>query len=117
MFDAAVTRALLYSSEFWSTSKVKNIEKKYDKLMNCLLGVCRNTNVNSCMLEAGISPINRVLSERRKRFMLSQINQDDRKKLINYAHGICMEGFTSGYQFLESSRTAYDDINSLESMR
>lgn len=50
VFNAAVTSALLYSSESWCSNKLKSIEKQYNKLVKCLLGVRRNTSVNLCMI-------------------------------------------------------------------
>ena len=44
VFDAAVTSSLLYSAESWLTNRTKSIEKRYNKLVKCLLGV-RKTRV------------------------------------------------------------------------
>ncbi len=108
VFDAAVISVLLSSSESWLTSREKGIEKQYNKLIKCLVGVLRNTSVNLCMLQAGISPLQSVLAERRKRFLLSQIEQNDRERPLNVVYSLCKEGNTPGHRFLETSKRTTD---------
>lgn len=61
VFEAAITSSLLYSSESWLTNNIKRIEKQYNKLLKCLLGVRKNTSINFCMLEAGIPPVKALI--------------------------------------------------------
>lgn len=76
VFDAAVTSALLYSCESWFSNNLKSIEKQYNKLIKCLMGVRKNTSVNLCMIEAGIKPVNKLVSDRRYKF-ITQTDQMD----------------------------------------
>lgn len=117
VFDAAVTSALLYGSESWLTNQVKTIEKQYNKLIKCLLGVRRNTSVNLCMLEAGIVPLQSVLSERRKKFIVSQFHDNNSERPLHYVYGICREENTPGFRFLESSRMGNGGASSLETIK
>ena len=65
VFDAAVMSALLYSSETWLIRKTKELEKQYNKLVKCPLGVRKNTSLNLCMVEAGIPPVQHTIEKKR----------------------------------------------------
>ena len=77
LFDAAVMSSLSYSSESWFTSNIKGIEKQYNKLIKCLLGVRKNTSVNLCMLEAGIPPVDYILDKKKRTFLMSKRDRTD----------------------------------------
>ena len=65
VFEAAVTASLLYSAESWFTDSIKPIEQQYNQLVRCLLGVRRNTSIDLCLIESGITPIRHVLTNQR----------------------------------------------------
>ncbi len=77
VFDASVMSSLSYSSESWITSNIKGMEKQYNKLIKCLLGVRRNTSVNLCMLEAGIPSFNCILDTKKRTFLMSKRDRVD----------------------------------------
>ncbi len=62
VFDAAVISALLYSCESWLHNNLKRVEKEYNKLIKCLMGVRKNTRT-------GINSIYDVVADRRYRFV------------------------------------------------
>ena len=63
VFDAAVTASLLYSAESWLTNNIKSIERQYNQLVRCLLGVRKNTTIDLCLIESGIPPLHHVLAK------------------------------------------------------
>ena len=77
LFDAAVTSSLLYSAESWLTDKLNPIERQYNQLVRCLLGVRKNTSIDLCLIESGIPPIHHVLAKRRCKFIKSQLEVND----------------------------------------
>lgn len=114
VFDAAVTSALLYSSESWFTGKMKVIEKQYNKLVKCLLGVRKNTSINLCMIEAGIPPVQNIIAERKYKFIKSQRDHVDTEKPFHFVYNMCREANTPGYRSLERSVSATSDTDGLE---
>ena len=88
VFDAAVMSSLLYASESWLTNNIKGIEKQYNKLVKCLLGVRRNTSINLCMVEAGIPPVQAVIKKKKS-------------EPFHYVNRICSDANTRGARFLE----------------
>ena len=103
VFDAAVTASLLYSAESWLTDNIKVIEQQYNQLVRCLLGVRKNTSIDLCLMESGISPLRYVLSKRRCTFLKSKLSCNDiEQPLINF-YRLCQENNTPDYRFLSRS--------------
>ena len=100
VFDAAVTSALLYSTETWLTNKFKRIEKQYNKLIKCLLAVRKNTSINLCLIESGISPVQLVITKQRKRFLESKLREANAEEPIYLVYRLCREANTPGYRFI-----------------
>ena len=103
VFDAAVISALLYSSESWLTNNMKSIEKQYNKLIKCLLGVRKNTSINLCMLEAGIPPLSNVIFKKRRTFLLSRRDRMDIDESFTLIFDMCKNHSTPGYRFLSNT--------------
>ena len=82
VFDAAVTSALLYSSESWFTNKMKLIEKQCSKLVKCLLRV--RIYINLSMIEAGIPPVQHIIDERKHKFIKSPKDYVDIEKPFHF---------------------------------
>ena len=102
VFDAAVIASLSYSSESWLTNNIKTIEKQYNKLIKCLLGVRKNTSINLCMLEKGITPLNEVLCKKRRTFLLSKLERVDNEEPFSFVFYMCKNHRTPGYRFLSN---------------
>lgn len=116
VFDAAVTSALLYSSESWLSNNLKVLEKQYNKMIKCLLGVRKNTSGNLCMVESGISPVQELVAERRLRF-ITQTGQMDRDTPFLYIYNICRDENTPGYRFMEAARSWDSNLNGFENVK
>ena len=100
VFDAAVTSSLLYSAESWLTDKIKPIERQYNQLVRCLIGVRKNTSIDLCLLETGIPPIHNVLSKIRCKFIKSQLDIDDAEQPLTFALRLLNENNIPSYQFI-----------------
>ena len=98
VFDAAVTSSLLYSAESWLTDKLKPIERQYNHLVRCLLGVRKNTSIDMCLIEAGIPPIHHVLAKRRCNFIKSQLELNDGEQPLIFALNLLNENNIPAYQ-------------------
>ena len=103
VFDAAVTSSLLYSSESWLTNNIRGMEKQYNKLLKCLLGVRKNTSSNLCMLETGILPVKDLIERRRKSFLISKREHVDAELPFNIVYDMCRDHNTPGYRFLSKT--------------
>ena len=113
VFDAAVMSSLLYSAESWLTNKTKSIEKQYNKLVKCLLGVRRNTSINLCMVEAGIPPLQSVISKKRKSFMISK-RVVDMSEPFHLVYHMCREANTPGFRFIQGTIIRDESVNPVE---
>ena len=89
VFDAAVMSSLLYSCESWLTNNIKGIEKQYNRLIKCLLGVRKNTSPSLCMLEAGIVPVKDVVRKKQKSFLISKRGNYDEELPFNFVFNMC----------------------------
>lgn len=116
VFDAAVTSALLYSCESWFSNNLKSVEKQYNKLIKCLMGVRKNTSVNLCMIEAGINPLNKLVADRRYKF-ITLADQMDRDIPFHYIYNLCREENTPGYRFLEQVRSRNRNPDELDHVK
>ena len=91
VFDAAVTSALLYSSESWLTNKFKSLERQYNMMIKCLLGVRKNTSINLCMIESGIPPVIDLVKKRRYNFLKSKLDSADMEQPFSYVYELCRQ--------------------------
>ena len=107
VFDAAVTSSLLYSTESWLSNNVKRIEKQYNQLVRCLLGVRKNTSINMCMLEAGIVPVRDLIAKQRCKFMKRKLETVNIEQPFHIVYNICSENNTPGFRFVRKS-ISYD---------
>ena len=117
VFDAAVTSSLLYSSETWLTDNPKRIVKKFNMLVRCLLGVRKNTSLNLCLVEAGIPPVEFLISKMRKNFLESKMRSPDLDEPFHYVFELCKRHNTRGYKFLNKCRTQSLNTDSLGEIR
>lgn len=102
VFDAAVTSALLYSCESWIANNIKGIERQYNKLIKCLLGVRKNTSINLCMVEVGIPPVKDIIDKQRKSYLQSKLEDVDLEQPFHYVYNMCRNQSTPGYKILSS---------------
>ena len=100
VFDAAVTSSLLYSCESWLTESIRPITTQYNQLIRCLLGVRKNTCIDICMIEAGIPPLQHVISKRRSKYLKYKIEVDDLEQPFTYVYRLCSENNTPAFQCL-----------------
>lgn len=117
VFDAAVTSALLYSCESWLTNKVKSVERQYNSLVKCLLGVRKNTSINLCMVESGILPVIDLVKRRRKKFLKSKLESIDMEQPFSIVYDLCRRENTPGYRFLNRELLVVLDNDPLERVR
>ena len=96
VFDAAVTSALMYSCESWLTDHVKGLERQYNTLVKCLLSVRKNTSINLCLLECGISPVHYVLQKRRRNFLKTILENRDLEQPFFIVYELCRRENTPG---------------------
>ena len=114
VFDAAVLSSLLYSCESWLTNNIKGVEKQYNKLIRCLLGVRKNTSPSLCMLEAGIVPITDIVRKNQKSFLISKRENVDEELPFNYVFNMCRDSSTPGFRFLSGILEGNSELNSLQ---
>ena len=100
VFEAAVTASLLYSAESWFTDSIKPIEQQYNQLVRCLLGVRRNTSIDLCLIESGITPIRHVLTNRRATFIKSKLLENDSEQPFIFAFRLSNMHSTTAYRFM-----------------
>ena len=100
VFEAAVTASLLYSAESWFTDNIKLIEQQYNQLVRCLLGVRKNTSIDLCLIESGITPIKHVLAKRRATFLKSKLIENDIEQPFIFTFRLCNEHNTTAYRFM-----------------
>ena len=113
VFDAAITSAMLYSCETWLTNKFKGLERQYHKLIRCLLGVRKNTSMNLCMIETGISPLLETVKYRRANFIKSKLRNIDMNEPFHFVYNMCRVANTPGFRYLNESLN-YQYENPLE---
>ena len=113
VFDAAITSAMLYSCETWLTNKFKGLERQYNKLIRCLLGVRKNTSMNLCMIETGISPLLEIIKYRRASFIKSKLRNIDMNEPFHFVYNMCRVANTPGFRYLNESLN-YQHENPLE---
>lgn len=114
VFDAAVTSALLYSTETWLTNNYKYVARQYSKLVKSLLAVRKNTSNDLCLIESGIYPVDYVISNNRKRFLVSKLNRRDIEEPFHFVYNLCMEANTPGYIFIARALQFNNAINPLD---
>ena len=118
VFDAAVTSAMLYSCESWVTNKVKGLERQYNGLVKCLLGVRKNTSVKLCMIESGIPPVTEVVKKRRCNFFLkAKIECMDMEQPFRVVYEFCRQENTPGYRFFNKEISSRSDRDTLENIK
>lgn len=115
VFNAAVTSALLYSTETWLTNNFKYLTSQYNKLVKCLLAVRSNTAINLCLIESGIYPVHHVISKNRKRFLRSKLVVNDVEEPFTIVYNLCRVANTPGYRFIQNALDFDDNINPLAS--
>ena len=111
VFDAAVTSALLYSSESWLTESTRSIRTQYNQLIRCLLGVRNNTCIDMCMIEAGIPPLQHVITKRRCKYLKDKIEVNDLEQPFTYVYKLCRDNNTPAFQFLSKSLSYNLNLN------
>ena len=100
VFNAAITASLLYSSESWITPNVKCIEKLYNKLIKCLLGVRSTTPTSLCLVEIGLNDCYHEIIKKRKNFLISKLNSINQEEPFHIVFDLCKRGNTVGYRIL-----------------
>ena len=103
VFNAAVLSSLLYSSETWLTSNVKQVMSHYNQLVKCLLGVRKNTAINLCIVESGIPPMEFLLRKKRKIFLKEKLRSHDMDEPFTYVYELCKRHKTRGYKFIQKA--------------
>lgn len=93
MFDAAVTSAVVYSGESWLTNNMKSLERHYNKLVKCLLGVIRNTSINLWMIESGVPSVGELIGNSRKSFLRSKFENVLFDHSFYIAYDLCRLGY------------------------
>ena len=111
VFDAAVTASLLYSAESWLTNNIKPIERQYNQLVRCLLGVRKNTSIDLCLLESGIPPIHHVVAKRRCKFIKCKLETNDPDEPFTLAFRLLAENNIPVYQIIMGFLQFNTDIN------
>lgn len=117
VFDAAVTSSLVYSVESWFTLNPKCVISKYNQLVRSLLGVRKWTSVNLCLIEAGIPPVQFIISKMTKNFLQKKLLLPDMEEPFHYVYDLCMRHNTRGYRFLRKAREFDDSVNPLEPIK
>ena len=117
VFDAAVTSTLLYSSESWLTNRIKSLERQYNMMVKCLLGVRKNTSINLCMVESGIPPVINIVKKRRYNFLKSKLDSVDMEQPFCTVYELCRRENTPGYRFLCREMLSRFDNDPLEKIR
>ena len=103
VFDAAITSALLYSTESWTTNSIKSLEKQYHSMIKCLLNVRPNTSIKLCMVEAGIPPLSALMKRNRQRFLARQFAAPNAEHPFHQMHALCAASNTPAARFLRAA--------------
>ena len=103
VFDAAVTAAMLYSCESWLAKNLKRLERQYNTMIKCLLGVRKNTSTNLCMIEVRILPFNEIVEKRRLNFLKSKLSNIDLDEPFHAIYDLCKDANTPGYRLLKKT--------------
>ena len=109
VFDAAMSGALLYSTETWFTNNPKRLQAQYNKSVRSLLGVRPNTSSDLCLLESGIHPVEDIIMMRRYKFLKTKLSVDNYEEPFTKIYELCGQVNTPGYRFL--TRTLQHDPN------
>ena len=115
VFDAAVTSALLYSAETWMTNNYKTIERQYNQLIRCLLGVRANTSISLCMIECGIPPVRGLIASRRCKFLKGKLQAPDVEQPFHFVHGLCGRYNTPSSKFIREALN-YTEVDSISAL-
>ncbi len=114
VFDAAVTSALLYSSETWLTNNPRKIIVQYNRAVKNLLGVRKFTSPDMCLIESGIPPVLDVIAKRRRKFLESKLREPNVEEPFYVAFELCRVANTPGYQFVMKALQYRDNVNPLD---
>ena len=93
------------------TNNIKSIERQYNQLLRCLLGISKNTNIDLCLAESVIPPLHHVLAKRRCNFIKSKLETNDPDQPFTFAFRLLSENNIPAYHFLASSLRFNSDIN------
>ena len=100
VLNAAVSAALLYSTESWFTNNPKRLVSQYKKIVKCALGVRNNTSVNLALIELGQDTVIDIIRKRRITFLKSKLAAPDEEEPFYYVYQLCREANTPGFRFL-----------------
>ena len=103
VLDAAITSALLYSTESWFTNNPKRLTSQYNKIIKCALGIRVNTSTNLALTELGQDTVINVINKRRRTFLQSKLSTMDDEEPFCYVYRLCGEANTPGFRFLSNS--------------
>ena len=116
VFEAAVMSSLLYSSETWLKRNTKALEKQYNRLVKCLLGVRKNTSMNLCMIEADIPPVQHLIEKKRYKFIKRKHENIDMQQPYHFVYNLCRDANTPGFRFIERSLLWNSNENPLDNI-
>lgn len=117
VFDAAVTSALLYSSETWLVNHPKKLVTQYNRAMKCLLGVRKYSSPDLCFIESGIQPVQDVIARRRRKFLDAKFEAPNRDEPFHIAFELCREAETPGYRFITQALGYQCNVNPLDEIK
>lgn len=75
VFEAAFSAAILYGMESWIGGNLEPVEAIYAKGVRAMLGVKKSTQIDICLLEAGLPPVKYRIREAQRKFFSKMINE------------------------------------------
>ena len=84
--------------------------------MKCLLGVRKNTSMNLCMIEAGISLVQHLIEKKRFKFIKRKHDNSDMEQPCHFVYNLCRDAITLGFRFRENASLWNGKENQLNSV-
>ena len=100
---AMIVSSLLYASETWLTTNVKDVEKMYLSCIKALLGVRETTRSDTVLIESGMSSVSDMIRKRTLAFTKKELLVETNDKTpLQKIYKICEEKQSRGYRYLKN---------------
>ncbi len=109
VFEAALTSAMIYSSESWLSNDLRIISKHYISAVKILLGVRNATSYMLCLLEVGYPDLDKYVLKRRIEFLTKFMNSATEGTPLAQVMKLCRDNRTPGYRMMEYALNYYGD--------
>jgi len=98
------------------TTNPKILISQYNELVRCLLGVRKNTAINVCLVDSGISTVQFVISRKRKISLKSKLQDQNLEEPFHFVYELYKRENTPGFRFMDKALQLDSTKNPLETI-